>query len=386
MVAAPIMTAGILWSPADERAAPGLATPSSLSESTAVAPVGGGGAALLVGESTWGWMDPLLPYVIVIWLGGVVLLGTRLAGGLWQIRYLRRTALAEPESSWQAVANRVATQLRLRSAVRVVESRLVNTPTAVGWLRPVVLLPIAALTNLSPGQVEAILAHELAHIRRHDYVVNVVQTLAETLLFYHPAVWWVSRRIRTEREHCCDDLAVTVCDDRITYATALAELETRRAQGTRLALAATRGPLIDRVRRVLQVPTGHEPRSISGAVSLGISVVVVLGAGGVLPFAVPGGDGQGLVASAQQTEPLVSPDTFDWQVETTDHFEIYYYPPFAGTRGGTPTIIGWRRRGAHPTISRYIPDPFFCSRAEVGDGGAGTRGRSPARTTRSTTR
>ena len=164
-------------------------------------------------------------------------------------------------------------------------------------------------------------------------MVNVLQTLAETVLFYHPAVWWVSRRIRTEREHCCDDLAVTVCHDRITYAAALAELETERARGIRLALAATRGPLIDRVRRVLQVPAGHESRAISGAVSLGISLVVVLGASGVLPFAVPGGEEQGLVASAQQTEPLVSPDTFDWQVETTDHFEIYYYPPFAGELG-----------------------------------------------------
>ena len=325
MVSAPIMTAVILWSPTDEHAAPGLTASSSLLESTTVPIAGGGGAAVLVGESG-GWMDPLLPYVVVIWLGGVVLLGMRLAGGLWRVRHLRRTALAEPGSSWQAVANRVATQLRLRWAVRVVESRLVDTPTAVGWLKPVVLLPIAALACLSPEQIEAILAHELAHIRRHDYVVNVAQTLAETLLFYHPAVWWVSRRIRTEREHCCDDLAVAVCDDPITYAAALAKLETGLARGNRLALAATRGPLIERVRRVLQVPTGHESRALSGAVSLGVSLVVVLGASGVFPFTMPGGDGQQIVASAQQTEPLVSPDTFDWQVETTDHFELYYYP------------------------------------------------------------
>ena len=350
MVVAPVMTAGILWSPADERVASGFATHSSLAEPTAVALLGRGDSVLLAGESTRGWMDPLLPYVVVIWLGGVVLLGTRLTGGLWRIRHLRRTALAEPVSPWQAVADRVATQLRLPSAVRVVESRLVDTPTAVGWITPVVLLPVAALANLTPGQVEAILAHELAHIRRHDYVVNVLQTLAETLLFYHPAVWWVSRRIRTEREHCCDDLAVTVCNNRITYAAALAELETERARETRLALAATRGPLIDRIRRVLQVPTEHESRSLSGAVSLAISVVVVLGASGVLPFTIPGDDEPRMVASAQQTEPLASPDTFDWQVETTEHFELIYYPALQPELEG----VGTAAEQAYAQVSEVL--------------------------------
>ena len=215
------------------------------------------------------------------------------------MRHLRLTALAQPPSSWQAAADRVATQLGLSTLVRVVESRLVDTPTAVGWLRPVVLLPIAALTNLSPVQVEAILAHELAHIRRHDYLVNVMQTLAETLLFYHPAVWWVSRRIRAEREHCCDDVALTVCDDRVTYARALAELEAGRTRSPRLALAATQGPLIGRVRRVLQVRTGHESRSLSWAVSLAVTLVVALGASEILPYAVPGPEAQAVFASAQ---------------------------------------------------------------------------------------
>ena len=111
-------------------------------------------------------------------------------------------------------ALRSACTLRGRSAC---SSRpLVDVPTVIGWLRPVVLVPASALAGMTPQQLEAILAHELAHIRRHDYLVNLLQTLVETLLFYHPAVWWLSRRIRIERENCCDDLAVSLCGDPVT--------------------------------------------------------------------------------------------------------------------------------------------------------------------------
>ena len=125
-------------------------------------------------------------------------------------------------------AERLAHRLGLPPPRHVVESALVDVPTVVGWLRPAILLPIAALASLTPAQVEAILAHELAHIRRHDYAVNLLQTIVETLLFYHPAVWWLSQRIRVEREHCCDDIAIAVCGDPLGYAQALAELETWR--------------------------------------------------------------------------------------------------------------------------------------------------------------
>ena len=109
----------------------------------------------------------------------------------------------------------MAYRLGLPAAAHVVESALVDVPTVVGWLRPAILLPVAAIATLTPAQVEAILAHELAHIRRHDYAVNLLQTIAETLLFYHPAVWWLSKRIRAEREHCCDEIAVEICGDAV---------------------------------------------------------------------------------------------------------------------------------------------------------------------------
>ena len=127
-------------------------------------------------------------------------------------------------------------------------------PAVIGWLRPVILLPASCLIGLTPGQLESILAHELAHIRRHDYLINLLQNVVETLLFYHPAVWWVSRRIRAEREHCCDDLAVKTCGDAAAYARALATLEELRPAPAPFALAAAGAPLLERIRRLAGQP------------------------------------------------------------------------------------------------------------------------------------
>src|SRR5438034_11106483 len=101
---------------------------------------------------------------------------------------------------------RLAARLRVSRPVRVLESAIVQVPAVLGWVRPVILLPASALTGLTPLQLDALLAHELAHVRRYDYLVNLIQSVIETLLFYHPAVWWISGRMRQEREHCCDDL------------------------------------------------------------------------------------------------------------------------------------------------------------------------------------
>jgi tetratricopeptide (TPR) repeat protein len=151
----------------------------------------------------------------------------------------------------------------------------------MGWLRPVILLPATAMTGLTSAQVEAIIAHELAHIRRHDYIVNLLQTVVETLLFYHPAVWWVSRQIRAEREHCCDDLAVEVCGDATGYARALAELEELRA-APEPALGAG-GPLLGRVRRLLSPPTPRLDRRASWlAAALVLALLLGLGMTGHL--------------------------------------------------------------------------------------------------------
>lgn len=194
-------------------------------------------------------LEPFLPYLVAFWLLGVLSLSVRLLGGLWLLCKLK-TRFGRPAS--HALASRcreLSRHLGITRAVQVRESLAVNIPLVVGWLRPVILLPTSALSGLSVGQLELILAHELAHVRRNDYLVNLLQHLAETLLFYHPAVWWVSATIREEREHCCDDLAVRACNgDKTNYAKALAKLDDMRL--CHLAPAATGGSLLKRLERL----------------------------------------------------------------------------------------------------------------------------------------
>ena len=230
----------------------------------------------------------LLSVLVTLWLAGVFILLTRLSAGCWRIRKLQAAARLEEPSRWQSLAEEIAARLGLTRRFTVIETVRVATPTVIGWLRPVILLPIAAMAGLSPRQVEAILAHELAHIRRHDFLINLLQTLAETMLFYHPAVWWISRRIRTEREHCCDDVAVAVSGDPAEYAAALAELASWSIAHPALAMAATRGPLVDRVRRLLRLPDAdRKPRRTAVAVAIVVTSVVVISALGAILRAQP---------------------------------------------------------------------------------------------------
>jgi beta-lactamase regulating signal transducer with metallopeptidase domain len=218
----------------------------------------------------------LFPWVVAAWSLGVLLLTARLLGGWWIIQRLRRSGRNAAIPEWQPRLRAIARRLGVSRPVRLLRSAIVQVPTAMGWLRPVILLPASTLSGLSPKQIESILAHELAHIRRHDYVVNLLQSLVETLLFYHPVVWWVSRRIREERELCCDDLAVVVAGDPLLYADALARLEVLRGEAT-LALAANGGSLLTRIARLIGTPPrgdDHGSRGL-GAV-LGATLVVTL--------------------------------------------------------------------------------------------------------------
>jgi beta-lactamase regulating signal transducer with metallopeptidase domain len=222
-------------------------------------------------------LDPnTLRVIVIAWGIGVLAMLVRLAGGWLLARRLVGRAAVAVSPSIDAAARAIEARLQVRRRVAILESQLVAVPTLIGWLKPVVLLPTAALTGLSPDQLRAILAHELAHVRRHDYLVNLLQSVVETLLFYHPATWWVSAQIRAEREHCCDDLAVDVCGDRLIYASALAELTTIAGHHG-LALAATDGSLLNRVRRILGGQRSmHEPAPAWPLLAL---VLLVVGAG-----------------------------------------------------------------------------------------------------------
>jgi uncharacterized protein (TIGR03435 family) len=218
-------------------------------------------------------VEQLLPWIVTAWMLGVAFLLARAAAGWWRVRRLHQLALRTTASRFQAIANRIAGRLELDRIIRIVELPHVDVPLVIGCLRPIVVLPIVAMSQLNAAQVEAILAHELAHVRRHDYFVNLMQTLAETLLFYHPAIWWLSARIRDEREHCCDDVALAVCGDRVGYAAALVELEEWRSGTLNLAPAATGGSLLNRVGRILRVEVSEDSRISSSTMALVVIAV-----------------------------------------------------------------------------------------------------------------
>jgi beta-lactamase regulating signal transducer with metallopeptidase domain len=190
-------------------------------------------------------------WIVLVWSAGVLFCSVRLIVG-WRISMaLTRIGTSSAPLHLQQAFDEIKARLAMTRPVRLLVSVRIDAPVAIGWLRPAVLLPVTALTGLSEGQLCAVLSHELAHIRRHDFLVNLVQCGVESILFYHPAVWWISARIRTEREHCCDDLAVQVSGDSSIYAEALMELERFRVPDTDPAVAATGGNLTRRIHRLL---------------------------------------------------------------------------------------------------------------------------------------
>jgi beta-lactamase regulating signal transducer with metallopeptidase domain len=196
---------------------------------------------------------PLLA-MVAAWTLGTSICMVWLTGGWLQMRCLRRLHAMPLPARTEALIAQLTSSMHVRAAVRLVDSVLVRVPMTIGWISPVILLPASILAGLSTPQLKAIIAHELAHVRRWDYFINLLQRVVESILFYHPAVWWVSSRIRQEREYCCDDVAAAMCGDCVVYAQALAELETLRADAMQLALSLQGGSLMNRIARLLNVP------------------------------------------------------------------------------------------------------------------------------------
>lgn len=218
---------------------------------------------------------PWLSWIVAVWTAGVLVCSLRPLLGWRMMRRLRGVGTSPVSGEVLAALDRVAAQLGVRRTVTVLQSTLAQTPMLIGWLRPVVLLPVSFLTAVPVAELEAILAHELAHARRHDFVVNLFQALVETVFFYHPAVWWLSRRIRTEREICCDDLVVRCLDDRLAYGRALLAVAELRATSPSLALGADAGSLPDRIRRILEAEaTSTRGRGVWGVRRIASSVIL----------------------------------------------------------------------------------------------------------------
>ena len=226
--------------------------PVAIETTTTVSTIESTNASLVLSSNTeLGWQT-LLPVIAISWLIGVVWLSLRLIYEVHQINQLPRRGTSQVEHHIQVMFEQLIRQLNVNPITRLMASTKAEVPMVIGWLQPVVLVPASMLTGLTPAQLEMLLAHELAHVKRHDYLVNFFQTLVEVLFFFHPCVKWVSRQIRIEREYCCDDMAVDCCGNPTAYARALTNAELlRRENIPQLAMAATGGDLKKRVIRLI---------------------------------------------------------------------------------------------------------------------------------------
>ena len=248
MLAAPVITfTGLL-----RQAVPAVTFGARGASASAVTPVQIASRGLQSGAPASGpQVGPVgMVWFVEAWFLGVVLLSLRTAGGLFLVERMRRKEIKPVARELYEKCLTLQRNMGLERMVRYCECLRLDAPVVLGWFLPVVLLPARALTGLSEEQIEAVIAHELAHIRRLDCFVNLFQIGVETLLFYHPAVWWVSQRIRTERENCCDDEAISVCGNAVNYARALTLMEEWRATPS-LMMAANRSPLSQRIARLL---------------------------------------------------------------------------------------------------------------------------------------
>jgi len=289
-----------------------------------------------------------MPWCVMAWLLGVFMLSVWHLGGWLIVQRLKRFGTTSASKELTACVARLSRQIGLNRSVSVLQSRLVDVPIVIGWLRPVVLVPASIITGLPPAQLDAMLAHELAHIRRHDYLVNLLQTVAETLLFFHPGVWWISRRIRIEREYCCDDVAVAVGGSKVDYAETLTALEERRA-APGFAVALTSGQrnwiALARVRRVLGL-SDHEScrwrNSSAGSLAALVLVSTLIGY-----VALAGESDQGAVEKsegdrtgrAERFKETI--DDFRLSIwyrgrEAKKHYHLALHVSAAAPKGGSP--------------------------------------------------
>jgi len=197
-----------------------------------------------------------IPVVVMVWMLGASFFLVRMLGGLIYVQHLRYNKNQAVPAYWNNKLKTLKSRIRLRKKVKLLESAIATVPMVIGYIKPVILLPIGAINSLNEGEVEAILAHELAHIRRNDYLINIFLSVIEVLFYFNPAVWWISANIRTERENCCDDTAVQLCGSSLTYAKALVSLQEIGHSGPSMAMtfAGPKNQLLHRVKRVLNQP------------------------------------------------------------------------------------------------------------------------------------
>jgi GWxTD domain-containing protein len=219
-------------------------------------------------------LERLLPWITPLWLSGVLLFSLFRAAGWAALRRLRRRAISDAPQAWLEALNRIRIRMKVARPVALLESGLTRVPLVIGHLRPAILMPLGLLSGLPAEQIELILMHEMAHVRRCDYLVNMLQTFVESVMFYNPAVWWISGVIRTERESCCDDIVVESTNKAPLYASALAALEEIRSDQRAVVMAAAGGNLVKRIRRILR--QSEPQRSALVPVLSAVALIVVI--------------------------------------------------------------------------------------------------------------
>ncbi|HJW32133.1 MAG TPA: M56 family metallopeptidase [Holophagaceae bacterium] len=302
--------------------------PLSTADPVLIAPMGEGGGS-------GGWIFRLhavfghwIPWLFLAWILGFSLRLVQVGQAVTWLYGSCLGSLRPPPAEWLARFEAMRIRARVRIPVRLGLSDRVDSLVVLGWLKPVVLVPAAALLALSPEALEALLAHELAHVRRGDFLANLVQTLAEALLFYHPAVWWLSRRIRQEREHCCDDAAVRACGDPALYASALLGLEELRSPSNLipdLAPAASGGHLMSRIQRILRPSSTSTPIAPMAALlpalllaaALGLSTLSATGAPKSSPTAPVEMDWKKIKVKHQPDAPAYPPEAKAQRIQGT---------------------------------------------------------------------
>ncbi len=217
--------------------------------------------------------------VVICWLLGVVFLALKLAGGFLFLNFKTRKGRVKADISLIDLVNRMINKMHIKQTVRVFYSLNITVPSVVGVLKPVILFPIGMLSGIPVNQVEAIIAHELAHIKRLDVLVNIFQSVVEVIFFFHPGVWWLSKAMRIERENCSDDLALKVCDEPITYIKALSNIEEFRLTKSNImvALSNNKEHLLSRIKRMI---TGKNQTLTSPIYIVAIALMLI----GILSF------------------------------------------------------------------------------------------------------
>lgn len=202
------------------------------------------------------FLAAFLPYLVWFWFLGILLFSLRLCGGIRQTRRIKTNKVSAVGEEWREKFAYLCEKMGVRQKVGFIRSEIVETPLVIGWLKPFVIVPSSVLTGLSPRELETIIAHELAHIRRHDYLINILQSFVEIILFFHPLTWWISSQIRRERENACDDEVLEIFNgEPLLYANALANLETFRFRkgdfAPSNAMTANGGNLVKRIQRII---------------------------------------------------------------------------------------------------------------------------------------